>query len=421
MNKKLEPSGVVINPADSVESQNASDKMEANQNDTGSAVTAQAVPVASDGDLSPQTKCLVAGQGVKSTNVWWLNEPEVNAMMNSKGNIENFNKVQALVAEGKLQEANEVKKELVFTMPMARPKKLVEGISLVRRKEFFVWNNVVLLDYDSHSREKSMALVRAIRKGRRGETLSGIALVSFIEMKFSPRGGLHLLVKSIKGLTLKGSIAFYEWLFRNTMEQEEYEALVNDKGVLFDTAIDNYTKLCLEGPGSEVISFNLDLYGCWNLKPDESFGAIAEEFCQENYTKWAYFTRPDEVFEHFDRSEKRCSEFIEHPPVTSCEGEKNLIKRTIDEVIVPGHIDITKTEKAWFELCNVLFNVLGEAEGRAYFHKLSQFYPGYSRSECDAKFSQVARKGGYHYTYDTFVYHCEKHGINLNNKNYGEE
>lgn len=76
------------------------------------------------------------------------------------------------------------------------------------------------------------------------------------------------------------------------------------------------------------------------------------------------------------------------------------LKDTIDNIIVPRGIDLTKPEKAWFKLANVCYNVLGPVEGRAYYHKLCKFYPEYSPAECNKKIDHC--NGTYPYNYMTF-------------------
>jgi VirE-like protein/primase-like protein len=72
-------------------------------------------------------------------------------------------------------------------------------------------------------------------------------------------------------------------------------------------------------------------------------------------------------------------------------------------------LDLTSTYHAWFEIGCSLANELG-ANGRSFFHELSQFNPGYSKKECDRQFDYCLR-GHYNYSIGTFYLHCKNMGI----------
>ena len=436
------PCGDLKKMADLTESPNVSEK-EINIIDTFSAVIAQEVLAASLVDdflkrehnlqLIQQNKCsyLLTGEGVYKNQLDWIPAGEALAKMDSDSNCELYSKVEDLLQEGKLDEANEAKKLMIATMPMARPRGLSEDsmfhdLQFKRYQCQFEWNGKVLLDYDSHSKQKTAQLIWAIKKVRstsNGGSYRLMDVISFIEIKFSIRGGGHFLVKSMKGLTLKGCIGFYEWLFKNVLTQEEYASLVNENGLLFDPAINTHVKLCLEAPTDAIVFINPVLYGAWDVKPEEheAYKVVVKHFCRENWQNEAYFQNPVAVSNFFNKEEvkklepKKNLKSAVTEPVEATDEQKEIVKRTIDEVIVPQRIDITKGEPNWFQLGNAIYNVLGETEGRVYYHKLSQFYPGYSSAECDKKFSRIVKNGGYHYTFETFVYYCEMFNVQLNN------
>ena len=62
------------------------------------------------------------------------------------------------------------------------------------------------------------------------------------------------------------------------------------------------------------------------------------------------------------------------------------------QAVEAGRIDITGTYDSWLRLGFALVSAFGE-EGRSYFHRFSQFYPGYDPQECDAKYDECLRSG----------------------------
>lgn len=77
--------------------------------------------------------------------------------------------------------------------------------------------------------------------------------------------------------------------------------------------------------------------------------------------------------------------------------------------IEAGRIDITGSYSEWFSLGCSLANEFGEA-GRGYFHRASQYYPGYSSTEADKQFSYCLRRR-YSYSIGTFYQICQDYGI----------
>lgn len=56
-------------------------------------------------------------------------------------------------------------------------------------------------------------------------------------------------------------------------------------------------------------------------------------------------------------------------------------------------LDLTATEADWYKVGFALNNLLGES-GRAYFHRLSRFYPEYDEAAADKKYSVLMRERG---------------------------
>lgn len=84
----------------------------------------------------------------------------------------------------------------------------------------------------------------------------------------------------------------------------------------------------------------------------------------------------------------------------------------IDELIAAieeTQIDITAGYNDWFAIGCSFANYFGE-EGRARFHTISQFYPGYSPKQTDEKFDD-ALQGSYNYNIGTFIYYAHEAGV----------
>lgn len=78
-------------------------------------------------------------------------------------------------------------------------------------------------------------------------------------------------------------------------------------------------------------------------------------------------------------------------------------------VIEEREIDITEDYNDWFAIGCSFANYFGE-EGRARFHTVSQFYPGYSPVLTDEKFDDALREG-YNYNIGTFIHYAHKAGV----------
>lgn len=92
------------------------------------------------------------------------------------------------------------------------------------------------------------------------------------------------------------------------------------------------------------------------------------------------------------KTNEELMELLLNPPAMKA-GVEVLFKPLpvrIDELIekvLQTQRDITVAYIDWFVICCILANRFNE-EGRERFHQLSQFYPNYTREECDKKFSE---------------------------------
>jgi hypothetical protein len=132
------------------------------------------------------------------------------------------------------------------------------------------------------------------------------------------------------------------------------------------------------------------------------FGLTIDAAPQNVASLRGYSWDPDAFFRHDAMSyskwkienavEKKNSSYKPFKRDQTAEGTKERVERLV-QLIVDRRIDITQNEPDWFRLACAFANEFGEA-GRAYFHAVSQFHPGYDWGEAERKFDYVL-KGRY--------------------------
>ncbi|HEY3373387.1 MAG TPA: DUF3987 domain-containing protein [Prolixibacteraceae bacterium] len=85
---------------------------------------------------------------------------------------------------------------------------------------------------------------------------------------------------------------------------------------------------------------------------------------------------------------------------------------TILSRIEATHIDLTTNYQDWIKIGFAFVNEHGEA-GRAYFHRVSRFYPKYSYTECDKQYDACLREKNLRTTIKSFFYLAEQAGIDI--------
>lgn len=114
------------------------------------------------------------------------------------------------------------------------------------------------------------------------------------------------------------------------------------------------------------------------------------------------------------RTDEELLELLLNPPAIEA-GVEVLIKSLqvkIDELIekvLYTQRDITVAYKDWFTICCILANKFNE-EGRERFHQLSQFYPNYTREECDMKYNECLIRR-YNYKSDLLFEVAKRYGL----------
>lgn len=80
--------------------------------------------------------------------------------------------------------------------------------------------------------------------------------------------------------------------------------------------------------------------------------------------------------------------------------------------IEAAQIDITAQYKDWIKTGFAFAHELGE-EGREYFHRVSRFYPQYSRQNCDNQYTQCLHAKDKRTTIKSFYYLAQQAGIDI--------
>lgn len=86
---------------------------------------------------------------------------------------------------------------------------------------------------------------------------------------------------------------------------------------------------------------------------------------------------------------------------------------TIIQQIETKQIDIATAYSDWRDIGFALADGFGES-GRDYFHRISKFYPAYSKNECETQYNNCLKANGQGITLKTFFFHAKQAGININ-------
>lgn len=86
----------------------------------------------------------------------------------------------------------------------------------------------------------------------------------------------------------------------------------------------------------------------------------------------------------------------------------NKTLQLINEII-KSKIDITKEYNDWLKIAFAFAEEFEEG-GRDYFHRVSQFYPGYNPSEADKQYAYCLKHKGNGVSIATFYYLCSQTG-----------
>jgi len=96
----------------------------------------------------------------------------------------------------------------------------------------------------------------------------------------------------------------------------------------------------------------------------------------------------------------------------STDMESNPDVELIIERIEAAQIDITSDYRSWLKVGFAFANTYGEA-GREAYHRVSQFYRNYSKTETDRQFDRCLKTPGIRTNISTIYYLAQENGINI--------
>lgn len=260
----------------------------------------------------------------------------------------------------------------------------------------------VLLDLDTHDRELSLKIFSLIQ-GMEKE-------LGVLHVEFSINFGLHVTTRRISGLSIEQTILWWSNfldypidmltdLARACFLVPEEDVLFVDEELYYETVVEPIEL------GMDAVKLMLDDEILFDDDPD-----------LEPMPETGSFDDPQTAVSESAISRGRSSTFS----TGSCSGYRSTFPEDnskelyhLIEIIEANHLDLTTYEPDWFKLGCICYSVLGAPEGREAFHRLSQFYPNYSRKETDRKYSRICRCGYDAYGIATLVHMmCQQMPLN---------
>lgn len=99
-------------------------------------------------------------------------------------------------------------------------------------------------------------------------------------------------------------------------------------------------------------------------------------------------------------------------PIKKVEYQSSHEIESLIQTIEQNQIDITSNRGDWLKIAFALINEYSE-EGREYFHRISKFYPKYSRTETDKFYSDLMKANRGKVGINTLFWIGQNHGIKL--------
>lgn len=165
----------------------------------------------------------------------------------------------------------------------------------------------------------------------------------------------------------------------------------------------------IQDPAMHVEHFEAlkEVFFFLGIKIDPAPGNVASTRYY-SYDKNGYFNMKATVFKRLKNRLKQVkgvnprNSFCKKYPDTNKRSIIERLNQVVDHILAKK-IDITVTNRRWFEIGCALANELGEG-GREYFHAISQFHLKYNPSETDKLFNNCLKKG-YNFRFGTIMYH----------------
>lgn len=103
---------------------------------------------------------------------------------------------------------------------------------------------------------------------------------------------------------------------------------------------------------------------------------------------------------------------VKFDPISNVPTAKDNEIETLIQRIEDAKTDITTNYNDWLNIGFALSDELGES-GRSYFHRLSAFYAGYSKTECDLQYNKCLKANGHGITIKSLFYSAKQAGISI--------
>lgn len=304
-------------------------------------------------------------------------------LANSKTVVQSINAVK----KGQLYK----KKQNYYFLPNAVPKDIKPDTDQTywiynRQSSGLKPNGKVFLDIDIHDRNRAVEIYKQVKDL---EQVYGVLYVVL-----SVRGGLHIIVRLIKDLSITETIAWWSCML----------------GCPIDNVHD-LSRACFMTP-SDYVLFEDPMFYDTIVEPIDLGISEEEALRLEGLSNQVADGESKLVDSQHHNLEIKASDVVVKGVADIyseiCSGYRRTYDDNRQELLYlidqleRDRIDITSHEPNWFKLGCVCYSILGALEGREAFHRVSQFYPLYTPGETDRKFDYIARRI-YNFGIGTFI------------------
>jgi hypothetical protein len=188
---------------------------------------------------------------------------------------------------------------------------------------------------------------------------------------------------------------------------------------------DTYTYLCFKSPGGKGIKIIVKIFQSINTHAfqanslvsyyKEKYDIEIDSQCKDIPRLMLLSYDPDIFCNPYSKiyaeqliltteinSQIKQTDTTKNPSVKNFKGNEDVILNIIDR-IEASKIDITGSYKDWLSIGFALCNEYGE-NGRAYFHKISSYYPYYNPKETDKQYSDCVKNNNGKTTIGTLIF-----------------
>lgn len=258
--------------------------------------------------------------------------------------------------------------------------RLVNGTSLssdaIRKDQYLISNGMLLLDFDvKDDPENKYQIVESRFR-------SHIEDWGVVHMEESARGGAHIMVRMIEGLTPKQMLFLF---------QERTGLTIDHNGL-------NVGKACFLVPNEMVHYVNPKYY--YSTEP------VPPVPLDENDRKFIEYNDREEERKHLEEVKARMAK-AETFNNSSSDSETliSLVKK-----IEQSGVDIIRTYDRWVNVGFIIGNILG-ATGAEQFLTLSLLFNHYSREDAIEKYFSLLRDSRHELGIGTLIMYAREEGV----------